>query len=374
MQLSLDCKYYRGDRPCEFKSKCKCKHYEPMGKRILIIKTGALGDVVRTISIVQTLKEVYPESYLVWITDPKAIPLLRYHPDIDKIVPFDVGGILEVSVQRFDLLISLDKEPGPAALSQKVSADDKRGIGLSEFGTIYPMNPECEPYFELGLDNNLKFYENQKSYHQLIHEAVGLPYIRRSYRIYCDEGVLQEVRTEFDAIRSKYSGKLGIVGLNTGSGKVFANKSLPREKWVELIERLSDDGFLPLLLGGPGEKEKNAWIENHSPADIINTDTQNSLERFVAIVDQCDIVVTGDTLGLHVAIGRSVPVVAIFGPTCEQEIDLFGLGRKIVAPVDCRPCYKRKCDFIPSCMDAISVDCIMEEIRSLRDEVVVCNS
>ncbi len=50
--LELDCRHYRGDRPCDAKVQgvCPrdCAHYAPMGQRILIIKFGALGDVIRS--------------------------------------------------------------------------------------------------------------------------------------------------------------------------------------------------------------------------------------------------------------------------------------------------------------------------------------
>lgn len=64
---------------------------------------------------------------------------------------------------------------------------------------------------------------------------------------------------------------------------------------------------------------------------------------------------TGDTLALHVAVALRVPVVALFGPTCAQEIDLFGRGAKIVSALPCGPCYLRHCTKAPNCMDHIPV-------------------
>ncbi len=65
MLLKLDCRYYKGEKPCKFNRLCKgCSHYEPMGKRILIIKLGATGDVLRTTPILKPLKEIYqPKGY-----------------------------------------------------------------------------------------------------------------------------------------------------------------------------------------------------------------------------------------------------------------------------------------------------------------------
>jgi len=67
----------------------------------------------------------------------------------------------------------------------------------------------------------------------------------------------------------------------------------------------------------------------------VNMDTNHSLTHFAAIISMCDLLVTGDTLALHFAIGLNVPTVAIFTSTCAQELDLYGRGMKIVTITDC---------------------------------------
>jgi len=66
-------------------------------------------------------------------------------------------------------------------------------------------------------------------------------------------------------------------------------------------------------------------------------------------------ILTGDTTAMHVAIALRVPAVVLFGPTCPQEVDTFGRGRKLVSSIPCAPCYKRHCDLQPNCMDALGV-------------------
>lgn len=56
--------------------------------------------------------------------------------------------------------------------------------------------------------------------------------------------------------------------------------------------------------------------------------------------------------------------VVLFGPTSSTEVELFGLGEKVVPDLDCLVCYKRVCDFIPNCMDSISVDMVKRAILS----------
>jgi heptosyltransferase-2 len=58
---------------------------------------------------------------------------------------------------------------------------------------------------------------------------------------------------------------------------------------------------------------------------------------------------------MHIGIALQRPVIAFFGPSSDAEIDLFGLGEKIVTPLSCGRCYLADCDVRPHCMGSISV-------------------
>jgi len=60
-------------------------------------------------------------------------------------------------------------------------------------------------------------------------------------------------------------------------------------------------------------------------------------------------------LAMHIGIALHRPVIAFFGPTSDAEIDVFGLGEKIVTPLSCRRCYLAYCNVRPHCMESISV-------------------
>jgi len=343
-----------------------------MGARILIIKLGALGDVVRTTCLLPTLKRLYPLSHITWVSRPNGVRILQAEPAIDQLVVFDAEGILALTQQKFDLVLSLDKDVSAAALCDSLQCPDKRGIGLSDWGTIQPLNAECESYFELGLDDHLKFDVNTKSYPQLIHEAVGFEYTRRPYRLHCDCATLAWARRMFEPWRAECAGP--IIGLNTGAGNGFANKAPSVQRWIEVAASLVRSGFGVALLGNGGERAGHAVIAEQVGRGVYRTGNDNSEPQFVAIVSQCDVVVTGDTLAMHVALARNVPVVALFGPTCEQEIDLFGMGTKIVTPLDCAPCYKRVCDKSPNCMDSISAQQIIQAVADVLEDSRPCRT
>ncbi len=368
MEIAYDCRHFRSDRPCVFKEKCKCEYYDRIGYRVVIIKLGALGDVIRTVCLLDTLKREYPRCHITWVTSEEAVDLLKYDSRVDRVVTFDTQGIVALLNQRFDLVLSLDKEPGPAGLCNMLKSEDKRGICLSEWGTSKPCNKECESYFELGLDDEKKFYLNDKSYPELIHEALGLRYERKAYRLCCAESDLEWARAKFLRWRGVGNDNLKFVGVNTGAGSIFANKSLNKWQWKELIELLDEAGFRVVLLGGKAERDKNAWLVDNVRCKVFDAGCDNSLGQFVGLVSQCDVMISGDTFGLHVAIARGVKVVALFGPTCHQEIDLFDNGVKVISPAECGPCYKRYCSKSPNCMDMIRLEEIMEGIFSLVED------
>jgi len=362
--LRLDCRNYRGDRPCTAGAAgvcpVACPQYSPQGKRILIIKLAALGDVIRTAALLPGLKAAWPQSHVTWVTRRSGVRTLANHPLIDRLLPFDAEAICHLQHERFDLCLSLDKEPGPCALAMRVDAREKRGIGLSSYGTPYPLNSECVPYFLLGLDDELKFRGNRKSYPQLMYEAIGLEYAGQRYQLYPTAAQQRRAAQVWREL-GVGPGEV-VVGLNTGAGHIFANKNWPAERFIELAQRLLANGWRVALLGGPEERAVNAGIARECPG-VVNTGCEHSELEFTALVRRCHMIVTGDTMAMHVAIAGGVPAVVLFGPTCPQEIDLYGRGEKIITTLACAPCYRRECDRAPNCMAQIPVERVLAAVE-----------
>ena len=117
--------------------------------------------------------------------------------------------------------------------------------------------------------------------------------------------------------------------------------------------------------GGPAERERNRRILRKTRGAVIDGGCENTLGQFAALVQLCDVVVTGDTTALHLAIGLKRKVVALFGPTCAQEIELYGRGVKISSSLSCAPCYRRSCETSPNCMEAISAEEVVKKVRGI---------
>ena len=339
-----------------------------MGPRILIIKLAALGDVLRTTPIVPALRKVYPDAHITWVTQPEVLPLLARNSQLNRVLPLDFPSWIVLWAEEFDLILSLDKDAPAASLAVSLKGKVKRGFGWNAQGSLYPLDEKAEYAYKLGIDNELKFRINQKTYQQITFELCELVYAGEEYQW---ETTPEE--TEYARLWAKGSGldrRRPTIGLNTGWGEKFAGKGWRQEHWGNLINRLGDHDANIILLGGPREIQLNGDLfrQYRWRGSLHNSGTNNALGQFGAIVDLCDLVVTGDTFGMHVAIAKKKKVVALFGSTCQQEIDLYGRGIKLF-PTDlpCSPCYKKVCDFSSheECLKRISVDQVFNGIHGL---------
>ena len=362
--LRHDCIHFRGDKPCRFDRLCNgCPHFEPFSKKILVIKCRAQGDVLRTTPLLAALKRKYPRSFVIWLVDGESRDLLLHNPFIDRIHTVDLEGVLPLFVSKFDLLICLDKEPGLAGLATKIEARQKFGFGLNEHGNLTIFNPGAEYAYRLGVDDRLKFFENQKTYQEIIHEVAEIPYRRDEYILNLPEEAGEKASRFFR--RHRISSDRASVGLNTGAGTKFETKQWPKDHYLQLIKLLVRKlGATVFLLGGPREKVLNLSLERKAGVKVYNTESDNSLLDFAGFVSRMDLVVTSDTLGMHLAIALKKKVIALFGPTCPQEIDLYDRGTKLFASVACSPCYKQSCPD-GACMNELTAGQVFEEIKKL---------
>ena len=133
-KFKADCLHFKGDVPClphkENGYHCaNCPKYAPISKRILIIKLGAIGDVIRTTPLVKTYKKMYPDCKITWLTQT---PAILPKGQIDEILKFDFASSLYLQEAQFDIAINLDKEKEASALLLRVKAKEKFGYVLKD--------------------------------------------------------------------------------------------------------------------------------------------------------------------------------------------------------------------------------------------------
>ncbi len=360
--IRTDCLYFRGDKPCVHKRVCaRCPEYRPVGRKLLLIKRGAMGDVLRTTALLPALRRKFPGHAVYWLVDPESADLLAGNPGIDRILPFDLDHALALGAMTFEAVFCLDKEPGAAGLAVTVAARRRFGFGLDAHGSVVALNPASAFALRLGIDDELKFRRNRKTYQEIVAGMAGLDYRGEPYQLFLAESDLLPARAYFSGLRRR-RGRPS-VGLNTGAGTKFETKQWPVSHYRRLIGLLTKSlGADVFLLGGAREAAMNRGLARGAGPGVFDTGTGHPLREFAGFVAGMDAVVTSDTLGMHIAIALGKPVVALFGSTAPQEISLYGRGSKLFAGLPCAPCYKRTCpDAV--CMAALAPARVLDEVR-----------
>jgi len=356
--VKYDCRHFRGHIPCapnKLRGKvCNtCDEYEKVTKNILIVKLGAIGDVIRTTPLVTAFRKKHPGCRITWVTNtPEVLP-----PDlVDDARRPDALGLYPVRREKFDVAINLDKDREACMILADVRSAKKFGFTWKE-GHIWPATPAAGDKLLTGLFDRLS-QENRLNYLQEIFAICGMKFNGEEYLIRRDPAAEERWKKRAES----YGGGKPIVGLNTGCGRRWTTRLWPEEYWIALIERLKTAGYFPLLMGGRDEDELNssysektgAWYPGHF-----------SLAEFISLSACTDIVVTQVSMMMHIAIALRKPLVLmnnIFNP---HEFELYGRGVIVGPDSGCDCYYGSSCTRERRCMLDLGVDRVFNDILRL---------
>ncbi len=336
--------------------------FSPISERILIIKLDALGDVLRTTSVLPALKDRYPHSAITWITRQNAQSLLsnRY---IDRCLVVEDHYLEFILNERFDLGICLDADPLSATILSLADCQEKRGFIADENGAAIPANTEAEEWWLMGLNDHVK-KQNRKTYQEIMYEICGLD--KQAHRPILPDSIVNESLIEtFKNHHGIPSDNKTVIGINTGGGSRWQWKKWPLDYYISLLQTLKNHyPNLPIILyGGPEEIEFNKEIENNIQSGIIDVGCTNSINDFVSLVAISDIFLTPDSLGFHIATALEITTFVLVGPTSPWELDVYGKGEVLYPELDCIACYLERCDRDPNCMRSLTPEIVFEKIE-----------
>lgn len=366
-----NCKNFTGYKPCFPDHNCwenGCKNNIPIGKKILIINLDAMGDILMTTAQLPAIKRKYPESTIYWITLKISAPLLANNQFIDHVYPFDAESILILNQIEFDIVMNVDKSQRSCALLNSVKAETKLGFGLDKNGKIIPVNEGAYYNYNLGMDDHLKFKVNQRTGQDYLAETFELEYKRDEYVFNFNEEELRFIENYKKEKRLNSADK--IIGFNTGCSNLYPNKKMSVGQHIYLINKLlSKRKYKIMLLGGPEDTERNKEIANYFKGRIINTPTDQGVRRGACYESIPQVIITGDSFGMHLAIALKKFVIAWFGVSCWTEIDLYDRGEKIYQPdLFCSPCWKKECPYDLECIKNLDLQKILNTVDKYYED------
>jgi len=353
--------------------------------KILIIKLGAIGDVIRTTSILSGLKKKH-NCDIDWATKKESYDILKNDRLVKNIYLINDEIKDKLKKKKYDLVISLDDEGEACGLASYIAPNNIIGAYLENGAKVYTADSSL--WFDMGLISRFGKQKademkakNKLTYQEIMYKILDLDYKKQ-------EPILSLNKKELDfgkrfAERNKIKKTDVVIGINTGAGGRWQDKKLSEKETAELIDKLGkiksyrskasgelkNQRFLSnsriILFGGPEEVERNERIKKlasqkskifgnlensknfQSKAKVTDAGCGNSLMEFASLVNLCSILVTSDSLALHIGTALKKKIVCFFYPTSSQEIELYGRGVKIIGKGKDYCSYKPKCDYPP---------------------------
>lgn len=288
-------------------------------KNILIVKTGAAGDVLRTTFVLEKLIK-YNSIY--WLTDELCIDLI----DNDLVeVSSNINDFINID---FETIYCLEEDLN-LLINVQTKLTYQNLIGCQIINNQITYSSSDTEWFDMSLvskfgiekANELKL-KNTKTFQELVAPIFNLEFTGQKYNLL------------------KYNTKDAIIKGDIAIAKTAGNK-WPNKNWAYYDE---------LKL----ELEKLGYIVNYLP-------NRNSIKEHIADIASHKLIICGDSLPMHIATAINIPSIALFTCTSPVEIYDYNLITKIISSKLNQYYYQR--EFNKECTTNISINEILEKIK-----------
>ncbi len=339
----------------------------PVPRRVLVINTFGIGDMVMTTPLLNSIRRGWPGTEVTLlvkafgaervVAGTSLVDHVISHGERDRRSLSAVARLTWTLFRqpRFDVcIVSAGKNPllaGLAALAARATwrvGEDVRGRGVFYTRKV-PFSPSLHTVLanlRLGL-------------------AAGLDA--------ADETLFFGMSDNDRGFASTYLRRHGVfdtdpvVGVQIGCNPTFSQKRWPVSHLAHLCDLLHDRGIgIPLLLGSPVERGLGQEIQAQSRGGVITAVGETTLGQAADLLQRCEAAVGGDNGLLHVAAALATPTVAVFGPSDPRRNRPWGAGHEVVsADLPCSPCYPRLphgCG-APRCMTEVLPERVCEAVE-----------
>ena len=296
--------------------------------KVLIIKTAATGDVVRT----TTLLHCFKDAQVWWITSkinidilPKKLPCLQHILPIEDI---HTSNALKDIV--FDLVLSLDDDKSSIDIIETLKYNQLIGAYRDKHSKKITYTDDSAHWFDLSLISHfskpqadkMKF-DSQLSVQEHLFKMIGKTFNAQEYLIYED---------------IKPNPNYHLIGIEARSGERW-----PTKRWngyEELALKLEEQGY-----------------------EVVFFKQRDNIHDYIKDISLCERVFCGDTLAMHIALALKIPTIAIFTCTSAAEIYDYSIMEKVVSPYLWEAFFKTT--YIPEAVEAITQEMVWDAFKRI---------
>jgi lipopolysaccharide heptosyltransferase II len=340
-------------------------------RRILICRLDLMGDLVFTRPLILAMRDRYPGAAITLLTLPYTAPLAASYPEIDHIVTVDTNrirtlrGLLDLGTwkqylgagwllrqQHFDLGISVC---GRMASLCVCLAGPRWSVGYAD--EAYPFVLD-----EIVPGGRYRERKHEVEYVRSLAHVAGAAEATDSLNVIVSADAASSLARLLNTLGVRDDDLLIVIHAGAVNGSA---KRWPPRYWAQFTERIVRQTGAKVLLAGASSDEPVAReVVSSTRTSMLSLVGRTSVPELVALIARADLVATGDSGPLHLAVALGRPLVAVYGPTDPHVHGPFnptGPVRIHRADIPCSPCYtmaaSAECPLgDPICMRLVTVD------------------
>lgn len=350
-------------------------------RKILMIKLGAVGDLVMASAFFDILRKHYPRAKIILLTGKSSFQAVENNPCIDQFIQVEDTGlyhgssvtrlrevcriIFKLRKEKFDLAFVMHRAWPFNLLAFLCGIPCRVGFGRGREGTMLTHRVTPQPS------------RNERETYLDLLRALDIPAVYERSFYFTSEEANRFVPGFLARHNIKEDERL--IAIAPGGGrnvKLFMpNKRWPRENFVGLIQKISRElPFRILLFGSPDERGLISDILAECPECVDATGL--SLDEVASVFRKCGLFIGNDSGPLHIAVAIGIPTLSFYGPTNPRELAPPGPGNTVLyKQVECSPCYDQgrfpECHHL-NCLYSITVeetwDQLLMKLESISEE------
>jgi heptosyltransferase II len=345
-------------------------------RKILVVQTAFIGDVVLTLPLIQSMKQQIPDALIDVIAIPNAAPVLWNHPAINSIITYDKHGS-DTGIRKFINLVRKLREAHynvavvphrsirSALLVRMANIPVRIGFTASSGRLLFTKLVQYEPEIhEIDRNRSLLIPLGIEKRGRVYPDIYPSPNDIKKVELFFTEHSLQDVPI-FVAI---------------APGSVWNTKRWLKERYVELTAKLAAAGIPVVLIGGKDDATLCEEIRRESASLIVfSTAGKLSLLQSAELLRRCTLLVSNDSSPTHLGVAMRKRVIAIFGATSPKfGFAPYGDKDEVVeiTGLKCKPCSMHGGNRCPvqtfDCMVRLTADhvfsIVMRHLNEIRIE------
>jgi heptosyltransferase-2 len=333
--------------------------------RIIVRMPNWLGDAVMATPCLRDIKRAFPRATLTAMCQGGIGDLLAGSPFIDDFLRFKkISGWIHTGTHP-DILMPLKKgdyDLGVLFTNSFSSAywfwrgGVKKRLGFNTHYRRLFLN------MPVSLPKDIEERHLVDVYKDLL-VPLGIPRSDSVPELFLSKEEIAEAKAQLDSYKTFPNQK--VIGINPGAAFGSA-KCWPKEKFDRLIEKIIvETSHLIVCFGDQTGAPLVQMITQGKGDRVVNLAGKTNLRQLMALIKECNALLTNDSGPMHIAAALQVPLVAVFGSTNPTKTGPYGGGEVIYKKTSCSPCYRRVCPIDFRCMERIEVDEVFQRLIKL---------